>query len=386
VASFRIRSGRASRLRALLTALVGLGILSQTGIAGEVRGRLLNGSEPSGFVPGHDVRLTARLSTDERLDRTVTTDDDGRYVFADVPGDTADVYVLSTTFEGLEGVSPLLRFEANADVLEHDLIVHEVSGDATGLRLLGHHFVLERREQSDKVMVTEVVAISNPSSDTIRPDQPLLFPIPENATEVTPLEGFEAAVVREGVIELPAQIRPGHLDGAFRYFLPAGSPFTFRGTVILPADQVTVLVSPPDTEVEGMGLQLLGTIDLGGGALCDRYQVPNPVPGGSFEVTVHWPGARTGASWMIVGGVMAFFAGLILLRERDPDEKEPRLPPEARRLTRDRDRHLTELVELDERHARGEVDATTHARERERLLMKAGALQELLDEMARPEA
>lgn len=377
---------RAGIVHGMGLSLFALVLLAQVATGAEVRGRLLNGSEPTGFVASHDVRLTARLSTNERLDRTATTDAEGYYTFSDVPGNTADVYVLSTTFEGIEGVSPLLRFDPGDDALEFDLIVHEVTNDSGGLRLLGHHFVLERREHADNVMVTEVVAISNPTSDTIHPAEPLRFPVPPDAIEVTPLEGFEASVIRDGAIELPTQFRPGHLDGAFRYFLPTRSTFRFTGTVILPADQVTVLVSPPDVEVEGAGIEHMGTIDLGGGALCDRYQVPVPAPGGTFEITVRWPGTRSSASWLVVGGVMAFFVGLVLLREREPDERGPRLPPEARRLAGERDRHLTDLVELDERRARGEVDAETHARERERLLTKAGAMQELLDEMAGREA
>jgi hypothetical protein len=84
--------------------------------------------------------------------------------------------------------------------------------------------------------------------------------------------------------------------------------------------------------------------------------------------------------------VTAFFAGLVLIRERKPSRKGPRQSSEAIRLARERDRHLADLVALDDRQALGEGSEAEYRRERERLLTKASALQELLDEMTRRDA
>jgi hypothetical protein len=350
----------------------------------EISGRLLDGSNPDGFVTGHEVRLTAQLASGERVDRTVTTDAAGAYAFAQLPGDTADVYVLSTLYEGVDYVSGFLRFPPSAATFDADLLVYESTSDASLLRLNARHLVVEIAPDADHVLVTEVLAFGNPGQKTIVPEEPVTLAIPDAATHVEGVEGFDHAHVEGAVMSLTLNgaVRPGtfRFEGAIRYHLPTRFPLSLDVRETIPTDEATVLVSPVGSRVTADGLESLGQIDLGDGVVCDRYRLPVQAGAGAVTVLidpVRRAAARDPRTPLIVGGVLALFGGLLLARERARSGGEARPARELERLVGDRSRYLSEIVALDARAA----DEPEARAEREKLLVKATALQELIDEL-----
>lgn len=365
---------------AVLLLLLSVGVAH----AASIQGRLLDGSTPDGFVTDHDVRLTAQLGAGERVDRNVATDEKGFYAFTELPGDTADVYVLSTSFDGVDYVSNFIRFPLGADLVESDLLVYHSTTEDSLLRLNARHLVIEIAPDADHVLVTEVLAFGNPGQRTIVPEHPIALHIPHAAFNVVAVEGFEDAQVADDHVNLTLTggVRPGtfRYEGAVRYHLPARFPLGVTVQETVPTDEVTVLVAPAGTDVSGEGLEPLGVIDLGGGVVCDRYRLP--VEAGAPAMTVFIDPtvramSRDPRTWTIVLGLGAFFAALVLLRERGGSG--PARPTEdLARLERDRQRYLVEIVALE---AGADGDPAAH-REREKLLVKATAIQELMDEMA----
>ena len=205
----------------------------------EIAGRLMNGSQPNGVIAGTEVRLTGRLSTNERLERSAVTNDEGWYRFTELPGDTADVYVLSAEFGGVEYASRLIAFVLGETEIESDLLVYEHTSDPADLDQHGHHYILEIPGGPHEVTVTEVIALANHGQRTFHDHQGLGFPLPPLATNVEPMEGFETGTVYDGAIHLSVPIRPGNHQVAFRYKMPAGSPFRFSGHVAMPTDERT---------------------------------------------------------------------------------------------------------------------------------------------------
>lgn len=358
----------------------------------EIEGRVLDGSTPNGVVAGQDVRLTAQFADGERVDRTVATAEDGSYAFTDLPGDTADVYVVTTVYHDVDYVSGFLKFPLDSETLETDLLVYASTNDASLLRLNARHFVVEIAPTADHVLVTEVLAFGNPGQMTIVPEEPVILDIPHDATDVQAIEGFEHAHLDDGgllALSLDGVVRPGtfRFEGAVRYHLPARFPLGMNVRETLPTDESTVLVSPLGSEVSGEGIEPLGQIDLGDGIVCDRYRLP--VQAGVANVSffidpVHRAAGRSPRTPIIVGGLLAFFGGLMLLRDRDREggAGEDRPTRELQRLTADRSRYLSEIVALE---SRGGGDDAAKA-EREKLLLKATALQELIDELTERDA
>jgi hypothetical protein len=353
--------------------------LAAAGVAegAELRGRLVNGSTPGGVVPSFDVRLTGRLGTGERVDRRTVSGPDGAFRFEEVEGDTADVYVLSTNYQGVDYLSPFIKYSLQETDRESDLIVYEVSDDRNALAVQGHHYIIECPPEATQVMVTEVLALSNATLKTFRSHTPLSFPVPQGATEVTPLDGFESGFFGEGAMQLSAIVRPGGLEGAFRYFVPARYPLTLPLVVAMPTEEMTVLVSPPGTKVSGRGAELtsMGPVDLGE-VVCDRYGVV--ATGGTATIVVEPKRPRAVASVLIVAGLLLVFGAAIFARERVASPRARRRPEDPR-LVAERDRHLRELVALEQQAATRGLDGDDLRTQRERLLAKAGAVQELID-------
>lgn len=350
-------------------------VLSAPAHAATLTGRVLNGSQPGGFVPDLSVRLTADLAGEaDRLDTSVDTDAEGRFRFTDLPGDTADVYVLSANFQGVIYPSRFLKFELGAETLESELLVFEVTDDVNVLLLEGHHYIFEIHAGGGSVHVTEVFGIANPTQETFLTHTPLELPLPHGAHSVEILQGLEEGFIADGGIRYAGPIRPGHHEGAVRYSLPMSTPFRFTGEEVLPVDLVTALVAPMGTKVTGAGITHMEAVDLGGGLVCDRYQIPVNGPGQPFSLTLSVVGPSSSVAWFVVGGLLVLAVAVTDWRRRR--DRPGAHGPEVDALVHKRDRLLTEILALE---ASGLSDADTGA-ERGRLLDKATALQELIDE------
>jgi len=363
--------------RILVGGVIAAHTLSCAAAAADLHGRLRNGSTADGVVPSFEVRLTGRLANGERVDRRATTDHEGAFRFEAVEGDTADVYVLSTNFHGIDYLSPFIKYSLGQNEHEQDLIVHDATDDVNVLAVMGHHYIVECQPDAKQVMITEVLAISNGSTKTFHSHTPLSFPVPPGATEIAPLDGFEAGFPEDGALKLSAVVRPGGLEGAFRYFLPARFPLVLPLQVSMPTEELTVLVSPPDTKVQGRDAELssMGTVDLGG-VIAERYGVA--ATGGTASILLEAPKPAAFAPVLIVVALAFVFAGAILAHDRaaHPRTKARSVDP---RLVAERDRYLQELLALERRGASGEIAHDALQRERDRLFAKAGAVQELLD-------
>ncbi len=349
--------------------------------AAELTGRVLNGSEPDSGVADLEVRLMGRLATGERLDRVTTTRADGGFGFAELPGDTADVYVLSTNFKGVDYVSRFLDFTLGVPGIETNFVVYDVTDDPGILRLEGHHYIVDAQSDPRSVLVTEVVAIANDTARTFQSHQPLIFPLPPSATSFEALDGFDGAYVEHGGVHLAADIQPGRFDAAFRYLLPASAPLevSFPGGG-LPADEISLLIAPTDIDVSGDGLSFTRSVPLQENMLFDRYAVTTSSPAGAFRFRAAVERPSAAAPWIISVCMLAAFGLLVFAREH----REARAPLSAdvRALVRDRDRHLAAVVDLERAHAAGSIDDAAFERDRERLMIKAGAVQELLEARA----
>jgi len=348
----------------------------------EITGRLMNGSQPNGVIAGTEVRLTARLSTNERLERSAVTNDEGWFRFTELPGDTADVYVLSARFGGVEYASQLIAFVLGETEIETDLLMYEQTADPADLDQHGHHYILEIPGGAHEVAVTEVIALANHGQRTFHDHQGLAFPIPPLATNVEPMEGFETGAVHDGAIHLSVPLRPGNHQVAFRYNMPASSPFRFTGHVAMPTEEITILVAPVGADVSGEGLAPMGQLDLGNGVVCDRYRVAVPAVGSAFTVRVGVQATGPRLAWVFTGALLLSFVAIIYLRERPAGSSDPMATRDAKRLLEERDRHLAELLVLDRQQKNGGLPDDEYGRRREQLLAKATALQEIADQSA----
>jgi len=347
-----------------------------------VSGRVVNGSEPDAVVPGIEVWLTGTVGAGDRLERTTRSGDDGWFRFTDVPDDTANVYVVSATFDGLEYASRLLSFAEGESEIGTDLFVYEATQSADDIRALGHHYIFDPAVDADSVMVTEFIVIANHGSRAFVAAAPLTFPLPAAARDVRVFDGFESAELVGHALEFRPTLHPGHLEGVIRYLIPAKEPLHFESTITIPTDEVTLLVTPVGSRVTGAGLQPMGITELAAGLRYDRYRITETVPGSSFSVAVEMVRSSGPNAWIIVGGLALVFAGLVSVRRRSERPTRGGGSPEARRLESERNRHLEELLDLERQSKVGDTPESEFQAQHDRLLAKATAVQEMIDRLS----
>jgi hypothetical protein len=355
-----------------------LGLLAPAGAFGaEIEGRVLNGSQPDGVVPGVEVRLSATRAGGEPLRQAVHSDADGRYRFTGLPADTADVFVLAIDFMGVTYASPLLRFGLGQPTLSQDLLVYEATTSVDEIALGAHHVFFETQPDAPTLRLWEIFSIRNDGSRTYT-GEPIRFPLPHGATEIVGFEAFETAEAVGHEMRLPGPIYPGQHVGRIGYLLPARFPLEFDVRQILPTDEVSIVITPPGARVSGEGVRFLRTLDLGDGTMGDRYGVPIPSSGSSARVTIEPATSTEYAAWLIVGALLVLFIGVVLARE-DRQRGRRGVPAEARRLELERDRYLKQIVDL-ERGGDGRGERAGSEAEREKLLARATALQAMIDD------
>jgi hypothetical protein len=368
---------RASGSGGVFVALC-LGLLPPAGASGaEIEGRVLNGSQPDGFVAGVEIRLSATLAGGEPLRQTTRSDAEGRYRFVGLPADTADVYVVAIDFMDVTYASPLLHFSLGQPALTQDLLVYEATASPDEIALGAHHVFFETQPDAPTLRLWEIFSIRNDGSRTYTGD-PIRFPLPHGATEIVGFEAFEAADAVGHEMRLPGPIYPGQHVGRIGYLLPARFPLEFDVQQVLPTDEVSIVITPPGSKVSGEGVRFLRTLDLGDGTTGDRYGVPIPSLGSSAHVTIEPATTTEYAAWLIVGALLLLFAGVVLAREERQRARRG-VPAAARRLEAERDRYLKQIIDL-ERGGDGRGERAGSEKEQEKLLARATALQAMIDD------
>ena len=378
----------AAVLGAVLTATVS----TQEG-AGQIAGRVVNGTAGAAGVADTEVSLHV-FREGELIDtRTTAPDPQGRFVFQGVPVQGEPLYLLSAVYLDIEYSVELTKESPElGDVL---LTVHESTGSLDGLSVRDSSMFIMRVDAGTRaISAFEIVTVVNEGDRTFVPDlteEPpmnfLRFPLPLGTVNLeveSELPGGQLLQVDRG-FALVTPVPPGEYGVAFTYLiLYSGEELdlsrrfgTGAGTFrLLVSDEVASVAT---SDLDDLGLTAIGdtTYQIFSAADIEREgriavaltNLPQP---SVWQRIREWFGLDSAAAAVsvVLAISLATLLLLALLRRLPVRRVESMGDMEGTGL--DRPALTQAIAVLDDRFQRGEVDERRYGRQRQEL--KAYAL------------
>lgn len=269
------------RLALALLSVVLFGLLITTGSSplraqeeGVVSGTVVNGTAGGGLTAGLPVTLTifGSEADDQPTQLQTTTDEAGAFVFEQVPLSADTSYQLSAVYAGVEYVGEPGSLTSADGLAGQTLDVYETTSDPAAMRASMAHVVIQVDEESDSLLVSELLVINNTGDRTyvglpveqtnpalgeshppIGGNETLRFAVPPGASDVGIVDGLliEDLITADfGFIDTSPWV-PGTRQVAFSYSLPyEGSDYVLRTSLDIPADTVNILMPKGKAKLE----------------------------------------------------------------------------------------------------------------------------------------
>jgi hypothetical protein len=249
------------------------GALSRAQEQGTISGTVVNGTAGGGTTAGLPVTLTIIVpnATGEPAKRQTTTDEAGTFVFEQVPLSADTSYQLSAVYAGVEYAGDPGSLSSAEGLADQTLDIYETTSDPAVIRASMAHVVIQVDEESDSLLVSELLVINN-TSDRAYIGQPagqadpaagdpqkasrretLRFAVPPGASDVAIVDGLliEDLVTADFGFSDTSPWVPGTRQVAFSYSLPyQGSDYVFRTALDIPADTVNILMPKGKAKLE----------------------------------------------------------------------------------------------------------------------------------------
>jgi len=371
--------------RALIALAAALAICSTPAGAattGVIRGVVVNEStdEPQ---PGVRVTLTSGTASGDTTTRTVTTDDDGRYTFRDLPTGEDRFYTVDARYEGglFSGDAITIPDDTKErPVFDTKLRVWETTDDPSAILLRRDALIVVQDEDGTTGVIESITVLNQTGQAYVGrgggaeavveegPAPSLGVALPAGA------RGEDVSVV-EASINVPELVRtsygfgitaaipPGETQITFSYAVRgSGGSYDLSRKTLYPTVELSVFAAEP-LDVSSNRLTERGTVVLGGKEYREYRSESGMDAGDSVQVLAL---ADAGTPPGLVAGMAGVLALVValgafpLLRRRRHDAVDDPLP-------QTRDEVVRRIAELDVRHKRGEVSDDDWASERARL-------------------
>lgn len=353
---------------------------------GSVVGTISNGTPGGGSVGGIDITLDRYQGTNQVQQWTTKTDASGKYSFKNLPVANNESYLVTATYKKVPYQSQLVVLTKTKHSTA-DVKVYEPTSDASVLKIEARGIVLSGTETQTSAMdAYEIITMTNTSNKAYvgQNGTVLTIPLPTNATQIIPQPGFDFGnpSLENGNFVTTGAIAPGSQNMMFAYLIPYhGTNATFDIRNTMNVGLISVLYPDSGFKVKSDSMANAGPVTLGGKKF-DVIAANNPVINDVMQVSVsNLPkigsnDSSHGALYAaIAAAVAAIAAGILifqLLRRRrrlalaaaNGEIAEPLAPA----TDKERLELASELNQLDDEHARGEIDDESYERERAVLL------------------
>lgn len=386
---------------------------------GAIVGRIVQGTAGVDLPAAQPVTLMAYVNFAPVATLTTTTDLNGAFAFEQLATTADVVYFVGTRYADVAYGSDLLALSPLTPTLELEIPIYATTTDPSALHINRMQWIVDH--QPGALHARQVVLLANTGDRTVigRPlagvDAPVTaaLPAPANVSGLTFQDGALGARYQQidGVLYDTTPIRPGlqSRQVLIAYALPyTGAVATLTDDFAYPVDALTLLIADlPDLAVETSApLENVGNQTIQGVA----YRVFNAQLAAPQPVTVTLqnlvapdrvdprltPQARATAVAVAapasnpLAAIPPLFAGLgvgalvlvvgasILLWKYTHDKRQAQ-----QALLATKERLLTEIAMLDDRHAQGELDDERWSVERVALMK---ALRAVTDDLERRQA
>lgn len=248
-----------------------------------ITGTVVNGTHSRAPVASQPVTLQALDGDGTRDLASATTDGQGRFAFANIPGADASVFAVYTRFQqGLFSTGAITVENGAQDVA---LAVYDVTTSDAALHVTSMTALLrDPRPTNGLIGVGEFVTFRNTGTTAFvgttapangQPMGLLRFALPAGSARLTLGAGFAGAQsvqVATG-FGATATVPPGDSQFAFAFDMPyTGTDCLFPLKAEYPTDSV-VLLAPPSMRVESQDLRAHGAISASGSQYASYMRV-----------------------------------------------------------------------------------------------------------------
>jgi len=355
---------------------------------GRVEGQVVSAS--GGKLPA-DLNVTLHGFDQMQQAYTAETpvDQDGAYLFEEVPMPEGRAFLTSIEVEGVASSSDIAVVDAETTSLVLIIPYYETTSDPSLLTVDRLHLLFEYVEP-ETLRVVEMYIISNPDERIVvaaEEGQPVLsYALPQGATNLQ----FQDGTVGERYIELAggfgdfSAVRPGAAQHQviYSYDLPYKSGLDFRHAVDLPVNALVVMIPEDGIRFQGEQLDDLGTRDVQG-IPYHMYSSDALEAGTDLAIDISGqpaaggPMLSLGSNSDLTIGLLAFGVALILaggwlyLRSRNGKADQAEQDHEEESLAQDGgedvDTLLDAILALDDRYKAGELPKDAYLKRREEL-------------------
>ncbi len=233
--------------------------------AGSISGVVVNASQQSTPAGGAEVVLRVRLDGQWVIAAEGIADDQGRFVFDDIPVDAGYIYLPGANRDGVHYPAARVSLTPQTPHARVNLAIHETVADPNPLLLRRHEISIHL--EADAIRVTEKLLIENPGLKTYvgQPQRvgaratTLRLSIPSNFRRATfhkEFYGRQFTLLRGGLVtDIPWT--PGQRELAFTYVLPNNDQTrVWQRPLDLPCDQLRIKVFSETPEEISCNLSL----------------------------------------------------------------------------------------------------------------------------------
>ena len=226
--------------------------------AGSISGIVVNGTHDNQPVPDTPVALRVRVDEQWVLAGETKTDENGRYLFDNIPADADYQYLPGANWNSVHYPAEKVKLDHRHADVNVPIVVFDAIPDPNPLVIHSHE--IEIQPEADALRVTESIVVDNPSQTTYvgKPNKidgraaTLTLSIPSDFVRTTFQKEFYgrrfALIDDKLVTDVPWT--PGSRNLKFTYVLPRNSDrFAWSRPVDLPSSKVsiTVLTQKPQT-------------------------------------------------------------------------------------------------------------------------------------------
>ncbi|HYI43995.1 MAG TPA: carboxypeptidase-like regulatory domain-containing protein [Actinomycetota bacterium] len=332
---------------------------------GEIRGRVVDGEtgEPRAGVR---VMLTgANEDGSERIQETITTDQEGRYRFTGLGTDEQRAYAIDAEFQGGLFAGRPIRFPEGVvkrPVIESTLRVWGTTTDPASIIITRDDMFAVLGEEG--IAMIEAVTVVNQTQrayigrgggSTTEPSPSIGFALPVDCRQagVTIVDAdidIPQLVCTDFGFGITTAIPPGEFRTTFSYRIPGDtSTFDLSRTALYDISSVSVFAADP-LSIESNGLEAKGEVSLAGKKY-RRWSSRQPAsPGDAIQVVAI---AEAGLTPGLIGGIVAsvlLLGGVAFLSFRRA--RRPRAPEDPPEPSTDA---VGEIARLDLAYKNGEM-------------------------------
>ena len=365
---------------------------------GVIDGQIVQGTAGADTLAPQEVSLMAYMSFTPVATFTTTTSADGGFAFENLSTDPDIVYFLGTRYGGISYGTDLISLTEVSPTLTLEIPVYETSSDDSGIRLTRVNWLVDHAP--GQLRVRQIIGVANDLDTTVTghlvdgSDAPvtLALPVPANATDVEFHDGALGGRYQQAgdVIYDTTPIRPGQQSRQVLvgYTVPyTGAASALVADFAYPVENLNVLVADlPGLEVSAAApLEDVGHQTVQGnpyrvwtgeltGAQPVEVTLANLIPAGEtdprdepaiatpFVAPAPEPPPATISpifAALGIGALVLIVGGGILYWKYSRDKRSTKM------LVADqRERLLTEIAALDDRHDAGDLDDETWSAER----------------------